>query len=525
MKFASLKYRISANLGDQIQTIAAEQFLPRVDLRVNRDTLAQANLNETHVLIMNGWFSHGTSSCFPPAENILPIFFGFHITDWHEGRILRYFLNEKCINYLKKNGPVGCRDRKTMERLQERGVDAFYSKCLTLTLPKREVTPNNGKVFFVGINDKASIPDVFKEPPIYVTHGVKDYYPDSIKHQMALHLLKMYKEQARLIVTSKIHCAMPCIAMGIPVVFFGNENDYRISILKDLGLPIYSSMVRKEIVNSIDWDPAPIDIESEKEQISKSLKALIDQRVDGDYSEQEVSSENFQIKSKDNVYSKQSIGKLIRNIKHKKLTYLSSTRLGSLANICLELESNRIDGCFIEAGCALGGSAILLTALKSNKRNFQVYDVFSTIPPPSGEDGEDVLKRYEVIQSGQSNGINGDPYYGYIDNLKDKVTNTFTDFGLSIIDNNVKLIEGLLENTLRVDSPVCLAHIDVDWHDPVLVCLNRIEPNLVVGGYLIVDDYNDWSGCRKAVDHYFADKRPNFVFDSSQKHLIIKKVA
>lgn len=276
MKYASLKYDISANLGDQIQTLAAEQYLPSVDCRVNRDTMAVDSLPEPHMVIMNGWFSHSAQNCFPPGENIIPVFYGFHISDWHGGRILEYFLSPHCISYLKKHEPIGCRDRKTMERLREKGVEAFYSKCLTLTFPKRSRSPDNGKVFLVGINKNAPLPESLGSKLVYVTHGVKDYFDDEIKISMAGHILEMYREQASLVVTSKIHCAMPCIAMGIPVVFFGDKNDYRISILEDLGLPIYPPDAKSETRSKIDWNPEAINIEEEKMEIRRKIREMMD---------------------------------------------------------------------------------------------------------------------------------------------------------------------------------------------------------------------------------------------------------
>jgi len=43
---------------------------------------------------------------------------------------------------------------------------------------------------------------------------------------------------------------------------------------------------------------------------------------------------------------------------------------------------------------------------------------------------------------------------------------------------------------------------DVDWYDPVKTCLDRIWPHLIVGGVIILDDYQDWGGCRKATDEF-----------------------
>jgi len=77
--FAGFEYHGLNNLGDQIQSIAAERFLAKIDKRFNRDSLSTAKSSSMHLLIMNGWFSHDPKNCLPTNENILPVFWGFHI--------------------------------------------------------------------------------------------------------------------------------------------------------------------------------------------------------------------------------------------------------------------------------------------------------------------------------------------------------------------------------------------------------------------------------------------------------------
>ena len=43
-------------------------------------------------------------------------------------------------------------------------------------------------------------------------------------------------------------------------------------------------------------------------------------------------------------------------------------------------------GIFVEAGCALGGSTIVIAHAKEQERPLRVYDVFDMIPPPTAED-------------------------------------------------------------------------------------------------------------------------------------------
>jgi O-methyltransferase len=216
----------------------------------------------------------------------------------------------------------------------------------------------------------------------------------------------------------------------------------------------------------------------------------------------------------------------IETVRSQNLTYLTEAKLNALATLCLKLDDRDIPGVIIETGCALGGSSIVMSAAKKQARKLWVYDVFSMIPPPSEQDGEDVQQRYEVIQSGQSEGIGGDTYYGYVDRLYEKVASNFQEFGYPIEENQVTLIRGLVQDTLHINEPVCLAHIDVDWYEPVLICLERIEPHLSVGGTLVIDDYLAWSGCQRAVDEYFDRKdRSRYQFDTSPGSLLVTKLS
>ncbi|MGD0915987.1 MAG: TylF/MycF/NovP-related O-methyltransferase [Thermodesulfobacteriota bacterium] len=213
---------------------------------------------------------------------------------------------------------------------------------------------------------------------------------------------------------------------------------------------------------------------------------------------------------------------LINIIRKHNLTYLDDAALIELAEAVWSVEGKNICGIFTEVGCALGGSAIVICTAKSIERQFDIYDIFEMIPPPSEKDGEDVHARYETITEGKSPGINGDLYYGYEPDLYKKVIDNFSLFNVNLADNNVRLIKGLFTETLRINSPVAFAHIDCDWYESVMTCLERIEPFLTPGGIFVIDDYYTWSGCTKAVDEYFSDKRNKFEFVNKSR-LHIKK--
>jgi asparagine synthase (glutamine-hydrolysing) len=143
------------------------------------------------------------------------------------------------------------------------------------------------------------------------------------------------------------------------------------------------------------------------------------------------------------------------------------------------------------------------------------------IPAPGEHDGADVHERYAKIAAGDARGVGGEKYYGYRDDLYREVGESFARLGVPVEENNVELIRGLFEDTIRLDEPVAFAHLDGDWYESTMTCLERIAPLLVPGGTIVLDDYYKWSGCRAAVDEYFAD-RDGFRLEHRAKLRVVR---
>ena len=206
----------------------------------------------------------------------------------------------------------------------------------------------------------------------------------------------------------------------------------------------------------------------------------------------------------------------------EQVSYLSRANLLALASVVREADVAGREGLIIEAGTALGGSAIVMAGTKEPTRPMRVYDVFGLIPEPSDRDGEDVQRRYERITAGESKGIRGDTYYGYQDDLLGQVTGSFHRLGVPLEEHRVELVQGLFQDTLEVDEPVAFAHLDGDWYESTMTCLERIVPHLVPGGRLVLDDYYQWSGCRTAVDEYFSG-RPGFDLERRARLHVVRR--
>lgn len=270
MKIAALTWN-SNNVGDDIQTVAVAQHLPRIDFFLRREELRHYAGPEC-ILVMNGWFMP-ESEDWPPSEAITPIFFGFHVQERARQAMARN------VDYLKRHAPIGCRDRGTMELMKSLGVEAYVSLCATLTFePSPSRQPES--LFLVD----AKLDSIHSS--IRRKHGLKSRIvshsfgnvPTEARMAYARQLIDVYRETAGMVVTSRIHCAMPCVAMGIPVLYIGKRNS-RTEIIEEIGLPLHdaeSLASRFGFAKVREW-PKPLDISAIKQKIRSDLRARIDQ--------------------------------------------------------------------------------------------------------------------------------------------------------------------------------------------------------------------------------------------------------
>jgi asparagine synthase (glutamine-hydrolysing) len=289
-------------------------------------------------------------------------------------------------------------------------------------------------------------------------------------------------------------------------------------LCREFSLPEYRFLNEDLKPDSDIWSPETIDFVNDsihkiQPEYCNILITLIN----------EIESNHSNINQKKN-YMSEKTDILIKQVLSRNLTYLSEKRLQSIASTCTEIDKSGIPGIFIEAGCALGGSAIVLAKSKNHERKLCIYDVFEMIPPPSDKDTEDVHQRYKIIAEGKSDGIGGEKYYGYIENLFEVVKSNLKSFKIDPEKESVSLIKGLIQETMKINEPVAFAHIDVDWYEPVLFCLETIFPHLSVGGSIIIDDYYDWEGCRQATDDYLSRVQGQYFVDTTAGSFKINRI-
>jgi Macrocin-O-methyltransferase (TylF) len=176
----------------------------------------------------------------------------------------------------------------------------------------------------------------------------------------------------------------------------------------------------------------------------------------------------------------------------RQYTLLRYETLRSLYEAARYIVKQGIRGCAVECGVARGGSgATIATALSEVDLSRQVilFDTFEGLPAPTLDDPD-----YEraVHFTGKCRGG------------LEEVDNLFRHLGLS----NYRLIKGMFQETLPTANTgdIGLLHLDGDWYESTLACLDNLWDRVSEGGVVQVDDYGEWQGCKKAVDEFF-DRR------------------
>lgn len=232
MKTGIVYFSGSKNIGDDIQSYAASKLVSN-PVYIEREELN--NIIDELPAIISGWFMQNPEN-FPPSDNINPLFISFH------GKAS--VVNKKHFDYYKKHEPIGCRDYSTLNLFKSIGIKAYFSGCTTLTLksPINEyergdeilivdlLRTNYTKDYRNTVKNNL-IPKEWKNKVSYFSHFIDDLPSKSISERMKMveEILLRYAK-AKLVVTSLIHCALPCIAMGTPVLFidFGfNTNEVK----------------------------------------------------------------------------------------------------------------------------------------------------------------------------------------------------------------------------------------------------------------------------------------------------------
>ena len=187
-------------------------------------------------------------------------------------------------------------------------------------------------------------------------------------------------------------------------------------------------------------------------------------------------------------------------------TMTAHAKLDALIEATRYVVRQRIPGEVVECGVWRGGSmqavALTLLELDETTRELHLFDTFEGMPPPSDEDtrtehGETVAAADLLAASPRESRM-----WAVAD--LDDVRAGMAETGYPA--ERICYHPGLVEETTPGEAPetIALLRLDTDWYESTRHELDHLYDRLSPGGVLIIDDYRDWDGARKAVDEWLA---------------------
>lgn len=247
----------SRNIGDYIQTIASIGHLLRYEnlsfsgdqgltelfkkfrksvkeerkysgpeaelnlVEVYRDGNVYQDIPEDTWYIAFGWYMHdifGKSFNIPFHPNLRPILLSVFV---------RYpeMLTPDAIDYLKKYGPVGCRDWQSVAVLRAVGVPAFFSGCLTTTVDTLfPAPPTDRRSGTLRIDWTKGGQGPKKKQTVTAIRDKS--FPENL--ELARNWVADYAYKYKRVLTSRLHANLPARSVGAEVEFEPkNKSDSR----------------------------------------------------------------------------------------------------------------------------------------------------------------------------------------------------------------------------------------------------------------------------------------------------------
>jgi len=132
-------------------------------------------------------------------------------------------------------------------------------------------------------------------------------------------------------------------------------------------------------------------------------------------------------------------------------------------------------------------------AFVAEKAGIWLFDSFEGMPEPSG--------------------FNRKPVERNIGSVRDCQKVLFDILKLN--RNNIKIVRGWfkdilprckenienIENIEKIEK-IAILRIDADFYESTKICLEELYDNVILGGFIVIDDYGMFSGCKLTVDEF-----------------------
>ena len=267
--------RTNINIGDYLQFLAISRLykqmgIPDCDICYIGQRDAIYYQGEKLILPINTsvhlFVKEGKIAISP---DIIPVFLGIVITTTENDSDIDAFLQDKYNHsYFLSHSPIGCRDETTYDYFTRHDIPAYINGCLTATFPKIHKLQGESVIFTNAPKDLLQwVPgSILRSNIIFTTQQHYFNEEDIQDYHKIFHFVQssydFFAQNAKLVVTSRLHVALPCTAYGIPVILAKDIFDTRFSFIERY-LPIYN----RDQYKDIDWYPKAPDIEPLKERL------------------------------------------------------------------------------------------------------------------------------------------------------------------------------------------------------------------------------------------------------------------
>jgi O-methyltransferase len=169
------------------------------------------------------------------------------------------------------------------------------------------------------------------------------------------------------------------------------------------------------------------------------------------------------------------------------------------------VEARGIPGDIVECGVWRGGHLALAGLMRRElgfNRRIYAYDTFAGMTAPTEFDQKavvevDTVAKFEALDREGHN----EWCYASLEDVQQNFAR------LAGADAELLTIKGPVQETLtdpgNLPERIAILRLDTDFYDSTKIEMETLYPRLAPGGVLIIDDYGEWAGARKAVDEYF----------------------
>jgi O-methyltransferase len=196
------------------------------------------------------------------------------------------------------------------------------------------------------------------------------------------------------------------------------------------------------------------------------------------------------------------------------VTYDGLLSLVSQVRYC---EEAGIPGVYVETGCHRGGASALMGKASlhygGKPRAVHVFDSFEGLPQPDAKKDVDewIADEWKIpVELHQGKMIATGSLAGA---TEEDVRTVFAALGFPL--DHLHAHRGWFCDTLPVVAPaldqIAILRLDGDLYSSTMDALTHLYPKVVVGGFVVIDDYNV-TGARQAVTDYLKGlSRPPFI--------------